>query len=158
MCQDLLASLEPEAESASIEFIGPPFDHTEIVGDGLKLRQVMENLLRNAMESFAGTAAPQKKITVSIVSTPADLRIKVEDNGAGLPGNSSEKIFDPFFTTKARGTGLGLSIASEIVRAHQGTLTIKSASGVGTIAQVTLPRLADHLRTAEASELGGQML
>jgi two-component system sensor histidine kinase AtoS len=82
----------------------------------------------------------------------------VEDNGVGLPGNGSEKIFDPFFTTKARGTGLGLSIASEIVRAHQGTLTIKSASGVGTIAQVTLPRIADHLRTAEASELGGQIL
>jgi signal transduction histidine kinase len=158
MCEDLLASLEPEAESASIEFVGPPFDHTEIVGDALKLRQVMENLVRNAMESFEGTTAAQKKIIVSIVSTPSDVHIRVEDNGAGLPSNSSQKIFDPFFTTKARGTGLGLSIASEIVRAHQGTLTIKSASGVGTVAEVALPRLADHLRNAEASELGGQIL
>jgi nitrogen-specific signal transduction histidine kinase len=79
----------------------------------------------------------------------------VEDNGGGLPGNVSTRVFDPFFTTKARGTGLGLSIANEIVRAHQGTLTLKSKPNGGTVASLVLPRFGEHQREAIASELGG---
>jgi two-component system, NtrC family, sensor histidine kinase HydH len=140
LCEDVLASLGPEAESAAIEFVGPGMDRREMSGDALKLRQVLENLVRNAMESFEGTSTVQKKILVSIVSTETDVNIRVTDNGAGLPIHLSTQAFDPFFTTKARGTGLGLSIANEIVRAHQGTITLQSAPDGGTIAELILPR------------------
>ncbi|MBB5345086.1 sensor histidine kinase [Tunturibacter empetritectus] len=155
MCEDLLAALRPEAESASIELVCNDSDSADLFGDALKLRQVMENLVRNAMESFEGTRDLQKRILVSITSTPTNVRITVKDNGAGLPNNISAKAFDPFFTTKARGTGLGLSIANEMVRAHQGTLTLKSAPGGGTVADLLLPRFAEHPREPIASERSG---
>jgi C4-dicarboxylate-specific signal transduction histidine kinase len=126
-----------------------------MTGDALKLRQVMENLIRNAMESFEGTTVLQREIVVSITSTPTDVHIAVEDNGAGLSGDISTRVFDPFFTTKARGTGLGLSIANEIVRAHQGTLALKSKPNGGTVASLVLPRFGEQPREAIASELGG---
>lgn len=155
MCEDLLAALGPEAESASIELVCNGSDSKEIPGDTLKLRQVMENLIRNAMESFEGTPVLQREIVVSITSTPTDVHIAVKDNGAGLSGDISPRIFDPFFTTKARGTGLGLSIANEIVRAHQGTLTLKSKPNEGTVASLVLPRFGEQPREAIASEPGG---
>ena len=155
MCEDLLAALRPEAKSASIELVYNDSDSADLFGDALKLRQVMENLVRNAMESFEGTRVLQKRILVSITSTPTNVRITVEDNGVGLPDNISAKAFDPFFTTKARGTGLGLSIANEIVRAHQGTLTLKNVPGGGTVADLLLPRFAEHPREPIASERSG---
>jgi signal transduction histidine kinase len=155
MCEDLLAALRPEAESASIELVCNDSDSTEFFGDALKLRQVLENLVRNAMESFEETRVLQKKILLSLTSTPTNVGITVEDNGVGLPNNILAKAFDPFFTTKARGTGLGLSIASEIVRAHQGTLTLKSVPGGGAVADLLLPRFAEHPREPIASQRSG---
>lgn len=143
LCDDLLASLGAEAEAASIEFEFKSSDTVETQGDPLKLRQVFENLVRNAMESFEGTPAgsQQKKVVLSVVSNETTIRITVEDNGTGLSSDIATKVFDPFFTTKARGTGLGLSIANEIVRAHHGRLTLRNGQGGGTIAELTLPCL-----------------
>jgi signal transduction histidine kinase len=145
LCDDLLASLGAEAEAASIEFEFKSLETVEIQGDALKLRQVLENLVRNAIESLEGipAVAQQKKIILSIVSTETTVQIKVEDNGPGLSSGIVTKVFDPFFTTKARGTGLGLSIANEIVRAHQGRLTLENRQGGGTVAELSLPRLAN---------------
>ena len=150
LCEDLLASLGAEAETASIEFEFKSSESLDIPGDALKLRQVLENLVRNAMESFEGISATlqQKKITLSVLSTETVVQIRIEDNGCGLSSNSAARIFDPFFTTKARGTGLGLSIANEIVRAHQGTLTLENAQGGGTVAELNLPRLVNDLQNA----------
>jgi signal transduction histidine kinase len=89
MCEYLLETLRPEAEHSSIELVCSDSHNTELCGDALKLRQVMENLVRNAMESFEGTQVLQKRILVSITSTPTNVRITVEDNGAGLPSNIS---------------------------------------------------------------------
>jgi signal transduction histidine kinase len=158
MCEDVLAALRPEAERASIDLICSSSHIKQTSGDALKLRQVMENLIRNAMESFDGTTVTPKRVVVSIMATAEDLHITVEDNVAGLPGNISTRVFDPFFTTKASGTGLGLSIANEIVRAHQGTLTLKGAPGGGTVADLALPRLVEHPSAAVVSNAGESAL
>ncbi len=141
LCEDLVASLAAEAESASIEinFIGS--QNIEVSADALKLRQVLDNLLRNAMESFAGTTpAPGRKIVVTLAPASDQVRIHIEDNGCGMPDDVAAKVFDPFFTTKARGTGLGLSIAREIVRAHHGSLTLAHQPSGGTRAELILPQ------------------
>lgn len=155
MCEDVLGVLRPESERASIELLCTSSYGEKISGDALKLRQVMENLIRNAMESYDGTTATPKRVVVSVRSTSEDVHITVEDNGVGLPGNDSARIFDPFFTTKASGTGLGLSIANEIVRAHGGTLVLKSISSGGAVAELVLPRSVENSSAGVVS--GGQI-
>jgi signal transduction histidine kinase len=139
LCEDLLASLQPEAEGAGISFQLTRSKDTEIRADALKLRQVLENLVRNSMESFEETTSLQKKILVSVDTTSSSVHIRVKDNGSGVPDKVLNQVFDPFFTTKARGTGLGLSIANEIVRAHEGTLTLDTLADGGAIAEMVLP-------------------
>jgi CheY-like chemotaxis protein len=72
--------------------------------------------------------------------------IEIEDNGAGIPPDMSEKIFQPFFTTKepGRGTGLGLSISRQIVREHEGDITLQSRPGRGTVFALTFPLARDE--------------
>jgi signal transduction histidine kinase len=152
LCEDLLASLQPEAEGAGISFQLTRAKDREIWADALKLRQVLENLVRNSMESFEGKTSLQKKILVSIATTSSSVHIRVEDNGSGVPDKVLNQVFDPFFTTKARGTGLGLSIANEIVRAHEGTLTLDALAGGGAVAEMVLPFNQGQPREAHAEQ------
>lgn len=140
LCRDLFATLGPEAESAAIQFTLKWADNAQILGDPLKIRQVLENLVRNAMESFEEGSAAEKKIVVSVLFDTDSVHIEIEDNGTGMKPETLARIFDPFFTTKVRGTGLGLSIAKEIVRAHHGSLTLAIATHGGTVAHLAIPR------------------
>ena len=75
------------------------------------------------------------------ISEGPHIEIKVKDNGNGIPESVREKIFQPFFTTKpvGEGTGLGLSLSFDIVRAHGGSLTVKSVEGEGSEFTINLP-------------------
>jgi signal transduction histidine kinase len=143
MCRELLSVLQPEAERSSITLTYEESTPGIITGDPWKLRQVVENLVRNAVESFEGIDTTPKQIVISAHATLDHVALTVQDNGAGLPPEIAARVFDPFFTTKARGTGLGLSIAKEIVRAHRGNLELKALPGRGTLAEVILPRTID---------------
>ena len=68
--------------------------------------------------------------------------IDVADSGPGIPPQILEKIFTPFFTTKAQGTGLGLAICHKLIVQHQGTLSVASEDGKGTVFTVELPASA----------------
>lgn len=144
ICRDLLGTLQPEAERSSVALSYEESAPGMMSGDPWKLRQVLENLVRNAMESFDGMESAPKQIVLSAHATLDQVALSVQDNGAGLPQEAAAHIFDPFFTTKARGTGLGLSIAKEIVRAHRGSLELKAVPGGGTLAEVILPRTLDE--------------
>ncbi len=141
MCRDLLGTLQPEAERSSIALVYEESAPVSMSGDPWKIRQVLENLVRNAMESFDGMESTPKRIVLSAEKSLDQVALRVQDNGAGLPQDAGVHIFDPFFTTKAQGTGLGLSIAKEIVRAHRGSLELKAVSSGGTLAEVTMPRI-----------------
>jgi signal transduction histidine kinase len=149
LCEDLLSSLRPEAQAASIELVLMNSDDMELSGDALKLRQVLENLVRNAMESFEPTGpGVQRKIVISLLFNTAKVHVRVEDNGMGMRPEIATRVFDPFFTTKVHGTGLGLSIAKEIVRAHHGDLTLEGIANGGTVAELVLPRQPEEPRNA----------
>lgn len=95
----------------------------EVIADGLKLQQVLVNLLENAAQhSPAGSA-----IALNL-SGPSDgaIRIRVVDQGAGIPPESFPRLFEPFFTTRHRGTGLGLSIVKRYVEALGGRVVIRN--------------------------------
>ena len=107
-------------------------------GQPQQLRQVVLNLLRNAVEaSNAGGL-----VTVDIRQVEqGELDFVVRDRGAGLPIDAErEKLFEPFFTTKPHGRGLGLAVSQAIARAHGGLIEARNAPGGGAIFRLTLPR------------------
>ncbi len=102
-----------------------------ISADKNMVEQVLINLLRNAIQSFdeQDERIVEIKASVNEKSRPV---ITVIDNGTGIDPDAMEKIFIPFFTTKKTGSGIGLSLSRQIMRQHQGTLTVKSTVGIGT--------------------------
>jgi two-component system sensor histidine kinase PilS (NtrC family) len=111
--------------------------------DAGQFRQVLLNLLRNAMEAAQGG-----KVRVQVESAPEGPRIRVWDSGGSIPPQDLERVFEPFFTTRDHGTGLGLSTAHSIVSAHGGKISVSSAPASGTEFVVQLPGTAGQEATA----------
>jgi two-component system sensor histidine kinase FlrB len=72
------------------------------------------------------------------------VRVEIEDSGAGIAPSEADKVFDPFFTTKAAGTGLGLALTHKIIEDHGGSISFRSAPGLGTTFTVVLPMSAER--------------
>jgi two-component system, LuxR family, sensor kinase FixL len=112
----------------------------DVRGDRVHLQQVLINLIINAMDALAGTAGPDR--WVSLVARQLDARfveIAVSDSGAGIPADRLVQVFDPFFTTKAGGMGMGLAISRTLVEAHGGHLWADNRPGGGAIFAFSLP-------------------
>ena len=114
-----------------------------IIVDGIRIRQVMLNLVQNAMESMSQEGA--LTITTAL-QDDSTFVISVQDTGCGMSPEQQERIFEPFFTTKNQGTGLGMSIVHRIIEAHKGTIEIESKEGQGTTFTLTLPRQAETVQ------------
>lgn len=102
-----------------------------LVADKNMIEQVLINLLKNAMQAFEEQEDKiiELRAFLNEKSRPV---IAIKDNGTGIDPEALEKIFIPFFTTKKTGSGIGLSLSRQIMRQHQGTLTVKSTVGKGT--------------------------
>jgi PAS domain S-box-containing protein len=122
-----------------------PAEPLEIVGIAGEIRQVLWNLLNNAVDAVQG----QGRIVVRL-SGSADwrqllirgARITIADDGSGIEREALRHIFEPFFTTKDTGTGLGLWVTSEIVLRHGGTIKVRSltsGSRHGTVFSIFIP-------------------
>ncbi len=109
---------------------------TEIHADAELLKQVVLNLLINAVQSI--NAKGEINITTrSLANGRQEIRIK--DSGCGIPETIRTKIFDPFYTTKSSGTGLGLSISQRIVASHGGDIMVESELNQGSTFIIILP-------------------
>jgi nitrogen fixation/metabolism regulation signal transduction histidine kinase len=120
---------------------------TTVNGDATRLRQVIHNLLHNAHDAMAQTEHPQIVLETQN-TTEGWLRLKVCDNGCGIPENLLTRVFEPYMTTKQKGTGLGLAIVKKIVEEHNGVISIERQPQGGTCVYVVLP-----LAVAEAEVL-----
>jgi two-component system, NtrC family, C4-dicarboxylate transport sensor histidine kinase DctB len=116
----------------------------EVQCEDLRLEQVLINLLGNALDAVATSAAPRIEVTVDV--TIATISITVRDNGAGIAPDALPRLFEPFFTTKemGRGLGLGLAISSSIASDAGGSLTARNAAGGGAAFVLTLRRVRTH--------------
>jgi len=103
------------------------------------LRMVVQNLLKNAVDSFSGLEIERKRINLYAEFLEDRLLLKISDNGCGIERVKLDKIFDPFFSTKDSGTGLGLYIVSTEVENNNGKISVESEIGKGTSFDIVLP-------------------
>jgi two-component system, NtrC family, sensor histidine kinase HydH len=105
-----------------------------------RLRQVLSNLLRNALQA----SPPDEPVEVTVAGGRSahgpELRIVVRDHGPGLPAGREKEIFEPFVTNRTRGTGLGLAVARRIVELHGGTLVGRNGRAGGAVFETRIPR------------------
>lgn len=104
--------------------------------DRLRMEQVVENLLKNAIQASTGDSA----IVVACEIERDALLISVRDHGPGFSPGEEHAVFEPFRTSRIQGTGLGLTIARRIVEAHGGSIVASNAPGGGALVEVRLPR------------------
>jgi two-component system sensor kinase FixL len=149
LIDEALALVAHDLSSRQIEatFEAPS---TVIDGDPVLLKQVLLNLLRNAMDALAEIPPARRRITIRSAVTIADAELSVCDTGPGLPAEITGRLFTPFVTTKANGLGIGLVIAQRIVDAHGGTIGARANLDGGTTFTVTLPRRATPGRLSES--------
>ena len=103
--------------------------------DFQQLKQVLLNLVKNASEAMPAGGS----ITLSVARRPPNLEIMVADTGEGMAPDVAENIFTPYFTTKSKGSGLGLAISRNIIRAHNGDISVESQPGKGSTFTIRLP-------------------
>lgn len=102
--------------------------------DPERLRSMLENLVRNALESGGDPA----EVEVVVSDSEGSVVIDVLDRGTGIDREARARIFQPFFTTKARGTGIGLAITKRFAEASGGSVAIEAREGGGTRARIVL--------------------
>jgi signal transduction histidine kinase len=105
-------------------------------GDEARLREVVMNLVLNALDASARGGEIRVKARRL---GPSEIELSVEDDGTGIAPEEREKVFQPFFTTKARGTGLGLAIVHAVVTQHRGALRLESSEKGGAAFRIRLP-------------------
>ncbi|WP_342076005.1 ATP-binding protein [Yoonia sp. SS1-5] len=142
-----LAMMEPQLKTRAVNIIRTlPNEPVMILGDRLRLEQVIINLLRNALDATKNAANP----TVEILLVAGDtVSLQIRDNGDGI--ENLGELFEPFYTTKepGDGVGLGLAISSGIVNDLSGRLTARNAVDGGAVFEVQLPRLKEDVAAAE---------
>jgi PAS domain S-box-containing protein len=126
---------------------------TEIEADRGRLRQIIHNLLANAIEALEGAQEPEIRVETRLVERAEGrlAEITVEDNGPGFRPDVIGQVFDPYVTTKPKGTGLGLAIVKKIVEEHGGRIEADNARTGGARVRIELP-LAAGVRTGPTRE------
>jgi two-component system NtrC family sensor kinase len=112
-------------------------DLPRVQGSAQQLNQVFMNILVNAAQAMETKGS----ISIRTWREKDSVLISIADTGCGIAQQNLSRIFDPFFTTKevGKGTGLGMSIAYDIIKKHNGAITVESEAGSGTTFTVTLP-------------------
>ncbi len=112
----------------------------KIFGEALALKEVLINIILNAMDALLVKKEKRRSISVRTLYHRKALKIIISDSGIGIPKAIRKKVMKPFFTTKkSRGTGLGLSSARQIIKTHGGTLKVISRYGIGTTFILSFP-------------------
>lgn len=139
--------LQPLFEERRVELVievPETREAAEIRADARMLRQVLLNLMRNALEAIPEDAS-NRIVTVRTSIDPEAgekrwVTISIEDTGPGIAPSDFQNIFIPFFTTKSGGHGIGLALAHRVVSEHGGSLTVQNAAQGGALFTIRLPR------------------
>jgi signal transduction histidine kinase len=127
-----------EASGTGLVVDAAGLSEATVYGDAYYLRQVFDNLVRNAREAMEGQDEPPR-LRVTVGRQAGNAEVRVADNGPGIAPENLQRVFQPFVSTKGKGMGLGLAICREIVEGHGGRLEVDSTVGAGTTFTVLLP-------------------
>ncbi|MGI8656055.1 MAG: ATP-binding protein [Pyrinomonadaceae bacterium] len=146
IAEQVVKLFQQRAAGTKVEFtVALDAEITEVATDEAMLRQVLDNLLSNALDGFANESSGGGRITVSTKAHGNErISIEVADTGRGIAPELLARIFEPFFTTKeaGRGSGLGLAICTTLAEALGGALTVESKHGAGSRFRLWIPRRA----------------
>jgi C4-dicarboxylate-specific signal transduction histidine kinase len=138
MFRNIFALVKNELASQKIRLMMDKIPGNLLLHADEKLvEQVMINLINNAVLSLQYTKDPLIKISVH--SSSHQLKIHVSDNGPGIPEDIIGNIFIPFLTTREEGSGIGLSLSRQIMRLHEGSISVKSSPSVETVFTLSFP-------------------
>jgi PAS domain S-box-containing protein len=140
---EIEAMIEPQVRGAELEYCVEQCDPSlTVVADGERVRQILLNLLTNAVKF----TAPGGRVSISCETTRRRVAIHVRDSGRGIPAELVQKIFDPFFQAERKknessqqGVGLGLAISRDLAVAMGGDLTVETTLGHGSTFTLRLP-------------------
>lgn len=139
----------PRCEAAGIQVDVTATNAVVARGDREKLRQVLINLMENAVDALADAPAP-RALDLELGRQNGSAHLEVRDNGIGVPADALAHLFEPFFSLKTHGTGLGLSIAKRTIDAHGGSIAVRTNGGTGLAFHIELP-----LAPSASPPLGG---
>ena len=142
-----LSMMEPQLKARKIKITKIlPEEKVLVLGDRMRIEQVMVNLLRNALDATKSVPDPQIEI---ILASGETATLTLRDNGHGI--DDLDALFEPFYTTKqpGDGVGLGLAISSGIVNDLGGRLLARNAEKGGAVFEMQLPILNDQTQAAE---------
>ncbi|WP_406644596.1 ATP-binding protein [Aliisedimentitalea scapharcae] len=142
-----LSMMEPQLRQRHVQIARYlPEDPVLVMGDRMRIEQVMVNLLRNALDATKSVTSPEVEIILAAGETAT---LTVRDNGEGI--RDFDELFEPFYTTKepGDGVGLGLAISSGIVNDLGGRLTARNGQKGGAVFEMQLPILEDGMEAAE---------
>jgi signal transduction histidine kinase len=114
-------------------------EDVHIQGDAVRLRQIVSNLLSNALK-FTPSGG---QVTISVAGREGSAFLEVRDTGPGIQPDEIERVFDRFYrgsSVRAGGSGIGLAVVRDLVRAHGGEVSVESEPGAGSRFLVVLPR------------------
>ena len=135
---DMIILVHPKARLEGVSFVQnvAPFPETLIYGDETKIKQVLLNLLKNALEAMGSGGI----ITIDLdVAKDNQINLSITDTGKGMTLTQMKRIFMPYFTTRSEGTGLGLPFVIKTVEDHGGTISVSSNVGVGSSFILSFP-------------------
>ena len=138
LAREVAKAFEADAQAAGVDLlIDVPADLPELEVDGRRIRQVISNLVANALRHTPSGG----KVTVSAAASGSGVRLEVADTGVGMSKDVVEHAFERFWRSgDSAGAGLGLAIVRDLITAHGGTVAIESQPGEGTRVTVDLPR------------------
>ncbi len=153
--QETIYTLKPNLKRYQVEIKLDCDNAIELQSYPGAFSQIITNLIMNSL-LHAYNTTDQGTITISVTQTSEEIKIKYQDDGAGMPEDVRKKIFDPFFTTKRGkgGTGLGLHIIYNLVSHKlQGSIEVESELEKGTLFNIQLPKI---IKASSAEDEGNK--
>ena len=123
-----------------------------ISADAGRIRQLMHNLIRNALDAMKSETNTDNRLSIRTLSDRQNslLLLEFEDTGPGFDDRIIDNVFEPYVTTKQHGTGLGLAIVNKIVEEHNGTIKVQNLANGGARICITFSYIDSQARVNQA--------
>jgi len=142
VCEEVVFFLKHEFADQGVEVeLALAAEEPVLEADRVQLEQVLINLLRNALDAYAGVKRPNKWVRIATELKGKSVELSVTDGGTGVSAELLPSLFEPYVSSKKAGLGMGLSISRTIVEAHGGKISVATDGESFTSFRVQLPRV-----------------